>query len=401
MPTRFSAAGTSTATRRRRPIRAVAWVKGVPPLYSAPTTRGTSGASVKMITRSPASKDVVPVREDRRPVADDRADQRAANGHVLEPLADVLARIAHRDVEHLVAVPFEHRHLLCPRVVREADDLLGCHASRVDRDVHASLLERGDRDRLVSDRDRERDAMHARQRCGVLVLRVVAHREDCSLGLADPLTHQEVGLESRRVVYARLRVRLRDAPGLCRRCLDHSDADPLLEEHPRDRGAHTPGAVHDDVCHGPARGPEERAPRLRSFRRADDDDPVAAHDRVTAAGKDRSPAPDDRGDLGVFRDGGVAQRNVDDLGGRVLVDVELADLNLPLGKHVRLAGRGHADDPRDRVCGLELGAHDEVDVELPRAPELDVLDVRSPDDRRRAARVPPREHAGDEIDLVS
>src|SRR5919106_1555092 len=48
-------------------------------------------------------EDVVAVRKDRRSVADDRADERAANRHVLESLADVLARVAERDVDHLIA----------------------------------------------------------------------------------------------------------------------------------------------------------------------------------------------------------------------------------------------------------------------------------------------------------
>ena len=49
---------------------------------------------------------------------------------------------------------------------------------------------------------------------------------------------------------------------------------------------------------------------------------------------------------------------------------------------------------------LELGADDEVDVELTAAPELDVLHVRRADHRRRARSLAPREHARDQIHLV-
>ena len=90
-----------------------------------------------------------------------------------------------------------------------------------------------------------------------------------------------------------------------------------------------------------------------------------------------------------------------DVGDASVVDVELADLHLSVGEHVGLAGGGDADDAADRVCGLELGGDDEVDVELALAPELDVLDVRRADHRRRPRRLAAREHARDEVHLVA
>ena len=84
-----------------------------------------------------------------------------------------------------------------------------------------------------------------------------------------------------------------------------------------------------------------------------------------------------------------------------LLDVELDDLHLSLREDVGLTGGGNADDPADRVSGLELGADDEVDVQLTDAPQLHVLDVGRADHRRRASGLATREHAGDEIDLVA
>ena len=86
---------------------------------------------------------------------------------------------------------------------------------------------------------------------------------------------------------------------------------------------------------------------------------------------------------------------------RALLDVELDDLNLALGEDVGLTGGGNADDPADGVCSLELGADDEVDVELTDAPELHVLDVGRADHRRRVSSFTPREHPRHEVDLVS
>ena len=98
---------------------------------------------------------LVAPREDGATVAHDRADQRAADRHVAEAQPDVLARRLRRDVEHLVAVALEHRHLLRARIVREPHDLLRGDAARVDRHVDAGVLVDLGRDRVVDDRDRE------------------------------------------------------------------------------------------------------------------------------------------------------------------------------------------------------------------------------------------------------
>ncbi len=164
--------------------------------------------------------------------------------------------------------------------------------------------------------------------------------------------------------------------------------------------AHAAGAEDHDVADRAACGPQERAPGLGSTRRADDDDPVPGRDRVVPSGKDRLVAPDDRGDLGVLGDLGVAERNAEHVRRRVVVDVELAELHLALREHISLAGGRDAEDAADRIRGLELGRDDEVDVELALAPELDVLDARGADHGRRALGLAPGEHAGDEVDLV-
>ncbi len=133
--------------------------------------------------------------------------------------------------------------------------------------------------------------------------------------------------------------------------------------------------------------PSGQRSALHSFagpRRADDDDPVAGADLVVAAGEHRLVAADDRGDLRVRGDRRVAERDADDLGRRVLLDVELADLHLAVREDVRLSRGRDADDAADRVRRLELGPDDEVDVELALAPEVDVLGARGADHRRRA-----------------
>ena len=194
------------------------------------------------------------------------------------------------------------------------------------------------------------------------------------------------GVEARGVVDARLRQRLGGAARLLARRLDHAHADPLREQHARDRRADAPGAVDHDVAHRAALGPEQRAPALTA--RGDPittiRSPVA--DDVVAAGEDRLVAADDRGDLRVLGICASRSGTAEDLRGGVLVDVELADLHLAVGEHVRLAGGRDADDAADRVRGLELRGDDEVDVELALAPELDVLDARRADHRRRARR---------------
>ena len=86
----------------------------------------------------------------------------------------------------------------------------------------------------MGDRDRERDSVHLGERRAVLVLRIVAHREDSGLCLADALPLEEVGLEPGRAVDASLRERLRRATRLLTGDLDHAQPDALLEEHPHD-----------------------------------------------------------------------------------------------------------------------------------------------------------------------
>ena len=152
--------------------------------------------------------------------------------------------------------------------------------------------------------------------------------------------------------------------------------------------------------HLPLAGGEQRTPCLRRLRGADDDDAVAGLDLVVAAGQQHPVAADDRRDLRVGRSPGVAERLADEIGRRALLDVELDDLHLALREDVRLPGGGHTDDPADRMRGLELGADDEVDVELAGAPQLDVLGVRRPYDGGRLLRLRSGEHAGDEVHLV-
>ena len=89
VPTRPSAArDVDRADPRRRDAGRRAARMGSQRLLDRPAR---AAISVKMITRSPACEHVVSVREDRLAVADDRADQRAADRHVAEALADVLA----------------------------------------------------------------------------------------------------------------------------------------------------------------------------------------------------------------------------------------------------------------------------------------------------------------------
>jgi hypothetical protein len=129
-------------------------------------------------------------------------------------------------------------------------------------------------------------------------------------------------------------------------------------------------------------------------------DTVAVADVVVASGENRLARADDRRHLRVLGHRCIPERNADDVGRRVLVDVELADLHLPVGEHVGLTGRRDAEDATDRVRRLELGRDDEVHVELSFAPQLDVLDARGADDRGRALRLAPREHSRDEVHLV-
>ena len=63
-----------------------------------------------------------------------------------------------------------------------------------------------------------------------------------------------------------------------------------------------------------------------------------------------------------------------------------------------------AGTPRMRLIAYDVSSSvgdDEVDVELAFAPEVDVLDARGPDDRRRAGRLAAGEHARDQVHLVA
>src|SRR3990172_5813019 len=236
VPTRLTTAGTSMANRRGGPIRATGWLNSE--CLDDPGRVGGLGEDDHSVA---GLEDIVPVGEDRLPVADDRADQRPVHRHVAERHADVTARLPRRHVEDLVAVVFEHRNLLHPRVVGEAHDLLCRDATGVDRYVDSRLLEGGDRDCLVRNRDRELDAVHLSERRCVLVLGVVPHREDAGLRLADPLSLEEVRIEPRCVVDARLREGLGCAARLLARRVDHANADSLLEQHACNRRTHATG----------------------------------------------------------------------------------------------------------------------------------------------------------------
>ena len=130
VPTRLTTAGS-----RSRTAAGGRFARRSASTQSASTTQGAFAASVKMITRSPAWRTSSPCGKIAVAVADDRADDRAVNGHVAERHPDVAARLPRRHVEHLVAVALEHRDLLRARVVREPDDLLGGHGPGVDGDV--------------------------------------------------------------------------------------------------------------------------------------------------------------------------------------------------------------------------------------------------------------------------
>jgi hypothetical protein len=61
----------------------------------------------------------------------------------------------------------------------------------------------------------------------------------------------------------------------------------------------------------------------------------------------------------------------------------------------------HADHMRDGVGGLELGRHDEIDLEQSLAPDLEVLDVCRADDRLRLRRELLDEQRSDDVRLVA
>ncbi len=176
---------------------------------------------------------------------------------------------------------------------------------------------------------------------------------------------------------------------------------PCARQGSRDRRADTARTEHDDVFDAPLVGRQPVAPLSRGLGRADHDDSVARLDDSFAPRDDRRVPTDDRDDTGVGRQRGLAEGDPDEPAGVAVVDLELDDLNLTVGEDVRLPRGRHADRLGDRVRGLELGGHREVDVEATLLPELDVLHVGGANDRRRLGRIRPREDAGDEVRLVA
>ena len=175
--------------------------------------------------------------------------------------ADVLARRARRDVEHLEAVALDHRDLLRAGIVGEAHDLLGRHLARIHRHVDSRVLVDLPGDRVVDDRDREVDAVDACQRRRVVVLRVLAHREHGRLRLADALALEELRVEAGRLVDPGRRELLGDPARPLAVRLDQPDADALLEQLTRDRDADLAAAEDDDVLDDALAGSEELRPR--------------------------------------------------------------------------------------------------------------------------------------------
>ena len=89
--------------------------------------------------------------------------------------------------------------------------------------------------------------------------------------------------------------------------------------------------------------------RVRGVGRADHDDPVAGQDLLGPARERELVATDDRDDLGLLRQLGVAQRPADHLARGALGHVELDHLDLAVGEHVGLARRRDPDQARDRL----------------------------------------------------
>ena len=168
----------------------------------SPRSTSARGSREKMIARSPASSTSSPGNM-ARPSPHDRLDQRPRRRQVAEPLAREVAFGPDCDVENLEASCSSIATCFV-RVAREADDLLGGDQPRVDRDVDARLLEDLHRDAVVDDRDRRLDAVQLRHRRGVVVLCVVAHREDCGIGASDVLLLEELGVCARGVEHPRL-----------------------------------------------------------------------------------------------------------------------------------------------------------------------------------------------------
>ena len=71
----------------------------------------------------------------------------------------------------------------------------------------------------------------------------------------------------------------------------------------------------------------------------------------------------------------------------------------PVGEHVRLPGRRHADDLGDGERGLALRGDDEVDVSS-RSCQTSRYSTSPCGRRARIGREPAREHRGDDVDLV-
>ena len=91
------------------------------------------------------------------------------------------------------------------------------------------------------------DAVDPGQRGRVVILRILAHREHRGLGMPDPLAGEEVRVEARDVVDARVRQGVGDGTGALSVLLDQPHTDSLLEQLARDGGADLAGAEDDDV----------------------------------------------------------------------------------------------------------------------------------------------------------
>jgi hypothetical protein len=183
------------------------------------------------------------------------------------------------------------------------------------------------------------------ERRRVVVLRVVAHREDRRLRGADPLALEELRVDAGRVVHAGARQRGGERDGLLPVRLDDPHAELLVEEDPRDRRSDPAAAEDDDVLDLRRASCHDRAPLARRVWRADHDHAVAGEHAFVPARHAHLAAADDRRHLRVVGDARVLELRADDLGVGALLDVELDDLHLAVGEDVRLARGGDTDRP--------------------------------------------------------
>ncbi len=139
------------------------------------------------------------------------------------------------------------------------------------------------RDGVVDDRDRELDPVDAGESGGVVVLRVLAHGEDGSLRLADPLALEEVRVEAGGLVdpgagsssaIRRARSRFGSISRTPIRCSSSCRAIAVPTCPP-------PKTTTSSTTPSPRR--QQLAPGVRGLRRADHDEPVAGRDDGVAA----------------------------------------------------------------------------------------------------------------------